>query len=282
MARLRSRGTSPRSAPALALASSLRLVAPLAALASPLCTASVAEAEEPEAFARVTVDAAELRSGPGVSFRVIYTAHRGETLALDGRPGTGFWLRVILADGRTAYALGDELQTFAVDPNDKSAPSRPGVLAPPPLTGSRAGLAILGGAAYVPLETGGMHAYGYIEARPSIVVDRTVTLDAFVGDVLTSNGSEVLYGGGASIYIAPTWPVCPYLELGGGGFSVFPNSDSFVLKRADYYLARAGGGFLLAFRSRILVRFEVTNLTLFNAQSYTNAQTFAGGLGVYF
>lgn len=241
-----------------------------------------ARADEPQAFARVTVDAAELRTGPGVSFRVIYVAHRGETIALDGRPGTGFWLRVLLPDGRTAYALGDEVQTFAVDPHEKGAPSRPGVFAPPPLTGSRAGLAILGGAAYVPLQTGGMHAYGYIEVRPSLVLDKTITLDAFAGDVLTSNGSEVLYGGGVSVYIAPSWPICPFLDLGGGGFSVIPNSDSFVLKRSDSYVARAGGGFLLAFRSRILVRIEVTNLTIFNAQSYTNAQTFAGGLGVYF
>jgi hypothetical protein len=252
------------------------------ALVLTLGSAAAEAANEPDAFARITVDAADLRTGPGVSFRVIYTAHRGETLALDGRPGTGFWLRVILPDGRTAYALGDELQTFVVDPNDRGSPSRPGVFAPPPLTGARAGLAILGGASYVPLETGGMHAYGYIEARPSVVVDRTISIDGFVGDVLTSNGSEVLYGGGASVYFAPSWPVCPFLALGGGAFSIFPNSDSFVLKRQDYYLARAGGGFLLAFRTRILLRIEVTNLTLFNAQTYMNAQTFAGGLGVYF
>jgi hypothetical protein len=245
-------------------------------------SARAAEADSPSAFARITVDAADLRTGPGVSFRVIYTAHRGETLALDGRPGTGFWLRVILPDGRTAYALGDELQTFAVDSREKGAPSRPGVLAPPPLAGARGGLAILGGAAYVPLETGGMRAYGYIEARPSLVLDRTISIDGFVGDVLTSNGKEVLYGVSTSVYFAPSWPLCPFLDLGGGGMSVFPNSDSFVLQRADYYLARAGGGLLLAFRTRIMVRLEATNLTIFNAQTYKNAQTFAGGLGVYF
>src|SRR5271155_5030733 len=76
-------------------------------------TTTARAADAPEAFARITVDAADLRTGPGVSFRVIYTAHRGETIALGGRPGAGFWLRVTLPDGRTAYALGDELQTFA-------------------------------------------------------------------------------------------------------------------------------------------------------------------------
>jgi uncharacterized protein YgiM (DUF1202 family) len=73
-----------------------------AAIAASILGASEARAAEPEAFARVVVDAADLRTGPGVSYRVIYTAHRGETLALDGRPGAGFWLRVLLPDGRVA------------------------------------------------------------------------------------------------------------------------------------------------------------------------------------
>src|SRR5262249_18631344 len=106
---------------------------------------SVARAEEPEAFARVVVDSAEIRSGPGVSYRVIYTAERGETLAVDGRPGGGFWLRIVLPDGRTAYALGDDVQVFAVRPGEPEAPSRPGLFATPPLEGARGGLAIVGG-----------------------------------------------------------------------------------------------------------------------------------------
>jgi len=64
--------------------------------------------------------------------------------------------------------------------------------------------------------------------------------------------------------------------------SLVPNSDSFVLPSTNYYIARAGGGFLMAFRTRILLRIEVTNLSIFTASTYQNAQTFAGGLGVYF
>ena len=60
---------------------------------------STARADEPEAFARVVVDSAELRSGPGVSYHVIYNVQRGETLAIDGRQSAGFWLRVVLPDG---------------------------------------------------------------------------------------------------------------------------------------------------------------------------------------
>jgi len=52
---------------------------------------------------------------------------RGETLAIDGRLGGGFWLRILLPDGRVAYALGDEVQTFAVSAGEPDAPSRPGL-----------------------------------------------------------------------------------------------------------------------------------------------------------
>jgi hypothetical protein len=254
-------------------------------LAAAWSTASTREAcasEEPEAFARVVVDAADLRTGPGVSYRVIYTAHRGETFALDGRPGAGFWYRVLLPDGTVAYALGDDVQPFAVKSGEPESPSRPGFFSPPPLTGAHGGFAILGGAFHTPITGASPATYGYLEARPSLVFERTLALDGFVGDALTSDGSEILYGGGATVFLAPNWVVCPYVAIGGGGLSIFPNSDSFVLKRQDLWLARAGGGLLIALRWRIVVRLDVTNLSLFTADSFVNAQTYAGGLGVYF
>ena len=240
-----------------------------------------AEAAEPDAFARVVVDSAELRTGPGVSYRVLYVAHRGETFALDGRPGTGFWLQVLLEDGRTAYALGDEVQPFAVTPGE-GGPSRPGIFAPPPLEGSRGGLALVGGLLSIPVVGVGVQRYGYVEARPSIVIHKTVSLEGFIGDGLTSDGTQLLYGGGVSIYLAPSWAVCPFVGLSAGGLSIIPNADDFVLQRQDFYVARAGGGLLFALRNRILVRLEATNLSLFTADSYKNAQTYSGGLGVYF
>jgi Bacterial SH3 domain len=243
---------------------------------------ALAADEEPEAFARVIVDSADLRTGPGISYRVLYTAHRGETFALDGRPGAGFWLRVLLPDGRAAYALGDEVQPFAVTPGEEGAPSRPGLFAPPPLQGSRGGFSMIGGILVTPVADGSIQRYGYVEVRPSLVVHRTVTLDGFFGDALTSDGSELIYGGGVTIHLTPSWPLSPFLGIAAGGFSVFPNSDSFVLKRQDLYLARATAGVLFALKNRILVRLEANNLSLFAPDSYKNAQIYAGGLGVYF
>jgi hypothetical protein len=261
------------------LALALALAAPAAVATSPRVASA---AEEPDAFARVVVDAADLRTGPSISSRVIYTAHRGEAFAVDGRQGTGFWLRVVLPDGRTAYGLGDEVQVFAVRPGEPEAPSRPGLFATPPLEGALAGFAILGGILTIPTRDNSTRAFGYIEGRPSLVVHRTVTLDGYIGDALTADGSQILYGGGATVHFAPSWPICPFLGIGGGGLTVRPNADSFVLKREDLYMARAGGGILMALRGRILVRLEVTNLTLFDSESLKNAQTYAGGFGVYF
>ena len=243
---------------------------------------ALADSAEPEAFARVATDSSELRSGPGISFRVIYTAHRGETLALDGRQGNDYWLRVILPDGRIAYLLGDEVEPFAGDPNAPDSPSRPGLFAPPPLEGARGGLAIVGGVLSIPIADGTRKEFGYMEIRPQLVVHKSVTLDGFVGDALTADGSQLLYGGGATIHLAPSWPVCPFFGIGGGGISVFPNSDSFVFKREDFFVGRVNGGALLALRNRILMRLEVSNMTVFDSERVKNAQTYAGGFGVYF
>jgi len=271
------------AATAIAAATSL---APNRAFAQPRdARAERAPDEDIDAFVRVVVDSMDLRSGPGVSYRVIGTAHRGETFAADGRPTSGFWLRVLLPDGRAAYVLGDAVQPFAVRPGERGergTPSRPGVFAPPPLEGAHGGLAIVGGVLSGPVGDGSRAAFGYMEIRPQIVLHKTISLDGFLGDALTSDGQQILYGAGATVHLFPSWPVCPFVFLGGGGLSSFPASDSFVLRRQDSFVGRVGGGLLLALRNRILVRLEVTNLTLFTADTYRSAQTYAGGLGVYF
>ena len=223
-----------------------------------------------------------MRSGPGVSYRVIYTAQRGETLAIDGRQGGGFWLRILLPDGRVAYALGDEVQTFAVSAGEPDAPSRPGLFATPPLEGAHAGLAIVGGVLSIPIADGSTKAFGYLEARPSIVVHRTVTLDGWIGDALTADGAQILYGGGATINFAPAGRSVRSSASAAGASRFVRTPTRSCSKKQDLFVARAGGGILMALRGRILVRLEVTNMTLFDSDSFKNAQTYSGGFGVYF
>jgi len=263
-------------------AAACALTAFLTLLRPTLAACADSSPDTAEAFARVVSETAELRTGPGVSHRVIYEAQRGETFALDGRPGNGFWLKVILPDGRTAFALGDEVQAFAVTPGEEGAPSRPGLLAPPPLRGSRGGLALVGGILSLPVEGLGVQRYGYVEARPSFLLTESVSLEGFVGDGLTADGTQLLYGAGATVYLAPRWAICPFVGVSAGGLSLRRNPTAFVRTDEDFYVARAGGGVILALRNRILMRLEVTNLSVFTAETYKNAQTYAGGLGVYF
>ena len=239
-----------------------------------------ASAERVDAFARVVVEETMLRSGPGVSHRVVYVAHRGETFIVESRKGSGFWLKVTMPDGRSGWVLGETVQPIAVSASATDRPSTPGFFAPPPLAEARGGLAILGGVFDETASRGIRN--GYLELRPAFVLSPNIGVEPYAGMALTENGNQLLYGGAVALHFAPDWAIEPYATLGLGGLSTFPNVDQFVLQRETVWAARAGVGFLLALRMRILVRVEASNLTLFTEDSYRNAQIYQGGLGVYF
>jgi hypothetical protein len=251
-----------------------------ALLALSLVSREARAADEVEAFARVVVEETALRSGPGVSHRVVYVAHRGETFVIESRKGAGFWLKVALPDGRTGWVLGETVQPIAVSSSAPDRPSTPGFFAPPPLAEARGGVAILGGALDETSSRGTRN--GYLEIRPAFILAPTIAFEPFAGMALTENGNELLYGGAFTVHLAPDWAVEPYGTLGLGGMTTFPNVDQFVLHKETVWAARAGAGLLLALRLRILVRLEVSNLTFFTEDSYRNAQLYEGGLGVYF
>lgn len=255
--------------------------AALLALALSMLAPAAHAADEPEAFARVTSEEAELRTGPGATYRVLMVVHRGDTYPIEGRRD-GLWLHVVLPDGRDAFVLGDTVQSFTADSTSGEVPRKPGFFAPPPLEGAHGGLAILGGVLRAPVQPSGHDAFGYLEIRPSVVVHKNVSLDGFAGAGMTSAGTQFLYGGAATVHFAPDFFLCPYASLGAGGLSTVPNADTFVLKREDTFAGRATAGLLFALRGRILVRLEASNLALFDANSLRHAQTFSGGLGVYF
>jgi SH3 domain-containing protein len=234
--------------------------------------ASAQPPEDVETVARVTTSTSDLRAGPGLSYRVIHRAERGEIFAVQGREPTGFWLRVYLNDGRTAYLLGDTVDTVALDAGDERAPGG-GVFSPPPLETAHAGLAMTAGV---------FDGNGYAEIKPAIVLNRSLSLEPYVGIALGSAGRSLLYGAGAAINLAPDWALAPYLALGGGGFTTLPNDDAFALEKETVFHARAGGGFLLSLRWRLILRVEANHTLLFTASSYRDAQSYVGGLGSYF
>jgi hypothetical protein len=232
-----------------------------------------ASADDREAFARVVVAETALRSGPGVSHRVVYVAHRGESFGIEGREGPGFWLRVVLPDGRIAFVLGDTVEPLAIDSNAPDAPSRPGFFAPPALQEAHGGFALTAGV---------FGGEGYVEIKPAWVIAPSVSLEPYAGIVLSTEGRRYLYGGGGTLNFAPDWPIAPYVHLGGGALTTQPNQDAHVLKGGTVAHARAGGGLLISLRWRILLRLEAMHVVLFDPDSKKSALSFVGGFGTYF
>jgi hypothetical protein len=235
--------------------------------------AAPAHADEPEAFARVVVAETAMRSGPGVSHRVVYVAHRGDTFVIEGREGPGFWLRVLLPDGRLAYALGDTVEPIAVDANAPDALSKPGFFAPPALQEAHGGFALTAGL---------FDRNGYTEVKPALVLAPPIALEPYAGVVLSTEGRRFVYGGGGTLNFAPEWPIAPYVHLGGGGVTTVPNQDARVLRGGTVMHARAGGGLLISLRWRILVRIEAMHVVLFEPEFKRNVQSYVAGFGTYF
>ncbi len=254
----------------------MRLVASLALSLALLVGAAPSRAaddeEDIDAFARVIVGETALRSGPGVSHRVIYRAHRGETFLIEGREGTGFWLKVVLPDGREGWVLGDTVEPVGAGEDAPEGASKPGFFAPPALQEARGGFALMAGL---------FDGDGYVEVRPALVLAPAIAIEPYAGLALQSDGKRLSYGLGATLNLAPDCAIAPFVHIGAGGLREIPN-DEFVRPTLDFFHARAGGGLLVSLRWRILVRAEANNTIIFTEDSYANVQTYYGGLGTYF
>lgn len=226
-----------------------------------------------DTIARVTSSVSELRAGPGLAYRVVHRAERGETFPIQGRESTGYWLRVYLVDGRTAYLLGDTASTMLLSDLGGGSGGSPGVFAPPPLDSARGGMAMAGGV---------FDGDGYAELKTALVFNGSLSLEPYVGLVMSASGRSLLYGAAATVNLAPDWALAPYVSLGTGGFTRLPNDDAFALSERTSMHARAGGGMLVSLRWRIILRLEATNTVIFDADSYENVQSYVGGLGSYF
>ncbi len=254
-------------------------------------TARDAAAAEPvEAFARVVVEHAEVRSGPGAGYRTIETLERGQTVAVDRRGSDQFWLKLTLDDGRTGWVVGEEVEVFAVRSGDPDSPSRPGIFAPPPLVSAHAGLALFGGVLgrnlLVKGNPNGATSYdvgsGHFEIRPSWVLAPQISIEPFLGFSRTGDGTFTIVGGMGILHLLPDLAVDPYVGVGGGYLWTAPNADSLALGADHQFMGRAAAGLLFGLRGRILVRIEASNIALYTQNRFSNLQSYLAGLGVYF
>lgn len=245
----------------------------IAVVAAALAAAGAAQsAEERDVFARVVVAETELRAGPGVSYRVIHRAVRGETFVVETRETKGFWLEVLLPDGRTAYALGDTVAAISADEDAESGFHKPGVFAPPALQTARAGFAMMAGI---------YDGDGYAEIRPALVIAPAIAFEPYIGIALQLDSRKLLYGAAGTLNLAPDWAIAPFFEIGGGGVLEDPK-DEFVGSERRWFHARAGGGLLVSLRLRLLFRLEASNVVMFSEDDYQNTQSYLAGLGTYF
>ncbi|HEY3256570.1 MAG TPA: SH3 domain-containing protein [Polyangiaceae bacterium] len=252
----------------------MRALATAIVFAAALAPARAARAaEEEDAFARVIVAETELRAGPGISHRVIYRAHRGETFLIQTRETSGFWLQVIMADGRTVYVLGDTVEVVAVSEGAKDAPSKPGFFAPPALQEAHGGFALMGGV---------YDGSGYVELKPAYVLAPAIAFEPFIGLSLKTDSQRVVYGLAGTLNLAPDWAVAPFVTVGFGGMHESPKDDQGVRSSRNWFQARAGGGLLVSLRWRVLFRLEASNMVLYTEDAYQNVQTYIAGLGTYF
>lgn len=251
-----------------------RALAVLALLALVLLRPAAAAAEEgdTDVFVRVVVAETDLRAGPGVNYRVIHRAHRGDAFLVETRETAGYWLAVLLPDGRSAFVLGDTVQTIAVDEGAPDAPDKPGFFAPPALQDARGGLALMGGA---------YDRAGYTEIRPALVIAPAIAFEPYAALALKSDSRRIIYGGAFALNFAPDFPIAPFVVLGAGGMREQPKEER-IRKERSWFTARVGGGLLVSMRFRLLLRLEVSDFVMFTEDRYRNVQSYAGGLGSYF
>jgi hypothetical protein len=243
-----------------------------------LLAAAPARAEEEGAVVRIIAEEAEVRTGPGFAFRVVYTATRGETLRAERRASRDYWFHVVLPDGTYGWVVGDQVLPLEVDP---SAPEPPGfgarlagaVFSPAPLPTGEVSLSFSAGV---------LGGEGLILFRPGLLLAPHLGLEGFVGETVGEQLDVVYYGAGMNIYLWPTLPVTPFLAAGGGGAFGRKKADQYTIRPGHYASANVGGGLLVALKKRITVRFDFRDYVLFGPNYTHELKEFSVGLAVLF
>jgi hypothetical protein len=243
----------------------------MAAQASP--SAADADGQDDATYARVTIESAALRSGPGAQFRVLQVAHRDDSFLVRSRAPVGHWLELELPDGSRAYVQGDAVWLFDGREGAPPIAARWKVFAPPPLLHARGELAVTFGA---------LSGSGFLALRPSIMLGPTFALEANLGASVGSLGRLFLIGAGALVNLFPSWPITPFFTVGGGGVHATPNGDAFIFSAGTRSMMYGGGGLRFGFRHRLILRVEGRGYALFDADRLVAQQEISGGLSAFF
>jgi len=156
--------------PRLLFAAALGLVAGLALAPTTACA---------EAYLRVIAQRAPVHSGPGVGYREVYFADRGQVFQVLERGTRDYWFKIELDDGTSGWIVGDMVYPFEVGPSDDDgAITRMGraikgaILGPSPVSYANVGLSFSAGI----LDKEGVFLF-----RPSWLIDPYWALEGFGG-----------------------------------------------------------------------------------------------------
>ena len=256
--------------------SALRVL--LAACLLVAALAGVARADD-QALVRVVAEVADVHTGPGFGYRVVYVAKRGEVLPAIGRATHDHWFRVQLPDGTYGWILGDEV--FPLDVDTSAAHRGPSIwkrmghaaFSPSPLLEENVGFTFSAGV----LGGDGMFLF-----RPAWLLAPHVSLEGFVGETVGNQVDVIYYGGGFNAFLFAMSPVTPFVSGAAGGAFGRKKADQYTIKTGNYSMVNVGGGLLVALKKRLTLRGDVRHYVIFDANHTQRIQEYSGALAVYF
>jgi hypothetical protein len=251
-----------------------RLLPLFVSFALALLLGASARADDTEVFARVVVDRADVRAGPGATYRRTYAARRDEVFPVRGRANAGFWFQVELPDGTTGFIRGDVVYNHELGAEQQSGGRfLPEVFAPPPLLEAHGEFALVGGA----FGSGGMLAL-----RPTWLLDPSFGIELTGAAAVARGGRLMLAMIGPVVNVFPRSPIVPFFTLASGIVASSPNADTFLLEEGSVTAIAAGAGLRIGFRFRLTLRLEARTYVLFETDRYVRQEEFSAGLTVFF
>jgi hypothetical protein len=243
-----------------------------------VAASGVARADD-TALVRVVSEEAQVHTGPGFGFRVVYRARLGEVLPAIGRASHDHWFRVELPDGTYGWILGDEV--FPLDVDLAAAHQGPSVwrrmgnaiFSPPPLLEENLGLTFSAGI----LGGDGMFLF-----RPAWLLAPHVSLEGMVGETVGNQVDVIYAGGGVNAYLFAASPVTPFVGAAAGGAFGRKKADQYAIQAGNYSMVNVGGGLIIALKKRLTLRSDVRQYVIFDANHTQRIQEYSGALAVFF
>jgi hypothetical protein len=246
----------------------------VALLVATLSAAIVRAQSDEQPFARVIVEHAVVRAGPGLGFRKVYLAERGDVFPLLSRATQGYWFRIELPDSTQGWVAGDAVHPRQPQSGEEHGGAwLPWLFAPPPLIGARGEIAIDAGV----LGGGGMFA-----VRPSVLLDPAFGVEMSALAAVATKGRLWMLTAGPIINLVPRFPIVPFATVQGGITTSHPNADSFLLESGSIATLGAGIGVRIGFHYRLTLRLEARSHLFFEPDRTVAQEEFSAGLTVMF